>query len=461
MFAIFFVDAFASDNAERLQGMLLVPVLIGLTVPIALRIARTEGDPDFFNIIMAGLVAKLVFSFVRYLVAFHAYNGQSDMASYHQGGILYANSFRHFIFPSTGNLIGTNWIRVFTGFVYAFTGTSIVAGGFLYAWLSFVGFVLLTRAFKVGIPNGDIRRYTILVLFLPSLLYWPSSIGKEAWMMFGIGLSSYGIACVFARRSSGIVWTAVGIAAIIVVRPHIALIEFVGVVLAYALRRSSTRSMAAPALRVLGLVVVLALGLFLVSRTASFFGQEQLSVSSTLSDTTAQTAEGGSQFTPVRVRTPLDMAPAFATVFFRPFPFEAGSTQELATSLECLGVLVLLAAGWNRVRSVPRLVRTTPYLTYALGYVMAFTFAFASFANFGILARQRVQALPFLLVLVALPRFVDLTAPAEEPTLQAVPEPEPERPRFGPAHRTRRPPRPGVAAPAIGGHRSGGPDAAR
>lgn len=426
--------------------------------------ARSQDDPTYFGIVMSAAVAKLVFAFVRYFVAFEVYKGQADMVSYHNGGLTYVDSFRRLIVPQTGNVIGTNWIKVFTGFVYSISGASIVSGGFIFAWIGFVGFVLLARAFAVAVPIGDVRRYTILVLFLPSLLYWPASIGKESWMMFGIGLSSYGIACIYARRSIGTVWFALGIGAIILVRPHVALIEFVGIVLAYALRRSPDRTLAGAAFRIVGLLVVVALGLFLVSRTASFFGQERLSVDSTLTDTASRTSEGGSQFTAVQVRSPLDMVPAFATVFFRPFVFEAGSTQELLSALECMGVVVLLAASWNRLRSIPRLVRTVPYLSYCIGYIGGFTFAFASFSNFGILARQRVQAVPFLLVLVALPRFRDLVeadAPPE-PTLQVVPEPSPVVPRFGPQHRSRRPPRPGVTAPAIGGPRSDtGPDGVR
>ena len=35
-----------------------------------------------------------------------------------------------------------------------------------------------------GLPTGDHRRYALLVFFMPSLLFWPSSIGKESWMLF-------------------------------------------------------------------------------------------------------------------------------------------------------------------------------------------------------------------------------------------------------------------------------------
>ena len=42
-------------------------------------------------------------------------------------------------------------------------------------------------------------------------------------------------------------------------------------------------------------------------------------------------------------------------------------------------------------------------MIFSLAYVAAFVFAFSVVGNFGILARQRIQVLPFLLVLLALP----------------------------------------------------------
>ena len=49
-------------------------------------------------------------------------------------------------------------------------------------------------------------------------------------------------------------------------------------------------------------------------------------------------------------------------------------------------------------------MRTNPYVTFAVVYALAFIIAFAGFANFGILARQRTLMLPFFLVLLALPK---------------------------------------------------------
>jgi hypothetical protein len=50
-------------------------------------------------------------------------------------------------------------------------------------------------------------------------------------------------------------------------------------------------------------------------------------------------------------------------------------------------------------------------VAFALTYVGLFVVAFASVGNFGILVRQRVQVMPFLLVLLVVP------VSAQSPTL--------------------------------------------
>jgi hypothetical protein len=144
-------------------------------------------------------------------------------------------------------------------------------------------------------------------------------------------------------------------------------------------------------------------------------------ISSRLTYTENQTADGGSEFSPIAVNTPLDMVPAFATVFFRPFLYEASNVQALLSSAECAFLLLLACASWKRLRSIPRLIRSTPYVAFSIGYVLVFVYAFASFSNFGLLARQRVQALPFLLVLFALPEFQTLPPRVRSQRTRAVP----------------------------------------
>jgi hypothetical protein len=341
------------------------------------------------------------------------------------------------------------FIKVFTGVVYAVLGISRVTAFFVFAWIGFLGLLLLARAFRVAVPQGDSRRYLILVLFLPSLIYWPSAIGKEAWMMLVIGLCAYGIACLLRGRSSGVVPLGLGLVGTVFVRPHIGLIIFIGFVGAMLLRRAPAKTYAAPLFRLLGLGALLVVGLLLVSQTASFLNEQSLdseTVSNALSSNETQTADGGSQFSPIVVRTPVDLGPAFVTIMYRPFPFEASNPQSFAAAMEGAVLLVLSLVAWKRIRAIPRMVRDTPYVTFCAGYVLAFVFAFSSFSNFGILARQRVQVLPFYLVFLALPEFQTLpSVKAARERLRSKPRPLTRAPR----RRARRP-YPTAALPAAG-----------
>jgi hypothetical protein len=412
-FVVLFVVAIQGADNELLHALTIAPILILLTVPLAFHIAKREGDPTLAGIVMAGAIAKLLGALVRYYVAYVVYSGVSDATQYDQSARQLAPDFRRLIFslealPERDTFVGTNFARVVTGVEYAIFGAGKIAGFLVFSWLAFLGLLLFARAFRIGVPGGDGRRYLILVLFLPSLVYWPSAIGKEAWMILGLGLCSYGIACFFRRRSTGALALVPGLFAVMMMRPHLGLVLFVGLVFAMLVRKSPARSYAAPLARIIGLGALLVLGLILAGQTASFLGQESLtteSVSVELNETGDQTGEGGSAFTPVRVNTPLDLLPAFVTVYFRPFVFEVDSAQGLLTAGEGALLVVIAIASWRRLRSIPRLLRTTPYVAFAIGYVLAFTYAFSSFGNFGILARQRSQALPLLLVLFALPLF--------------------------------------------------------
>jgi hypothetical protein len=436
-YVVLFVVAVINADTELLQALTIAPVLILLTVPIALRIARKEGDPTLARIVMAGVVAKLLAALVRYYVAFVVYHGVSDAAQYDVTGRQLAPDFRRFIFTADiGKVVGTGFTKILTGIVYAIFGVGRIGGFLVFAWLAFLGLLLFARAFRMGVPDGDGRRYLLLVLFVPSLLYWPSAIGKEAWMMLGLGLCAYGIACLFQRRSSGALALAFGLFAVLMIRPHLSLILFVGLVFALLVRRAPARTYAAPLARLLGFGVLLVLGVFLAGQTASFLGQESLTTESVhveLSAAETKTGEGGSAFTPVRVNTPLDIVPAFGTVFFRPFVWEAGNTQGLLSALEVTALLGLCIAARKRLRAIPRLIRTTPYVAFCVGYVLAFVYAFSSFGNFGILARQRVQALPLLLALLVVPPFRQAGTEPASPVAQGTPPRREPSPRVGPS----------------------------
>ncbi len=134
-----------------------------------------------------------------------------------------------------------------------------------------------------------------------------------------------------------------------------------------------------------------------------------------LSRTQEQTSQDGSEFESVAARSPVDVPFAAFSVLFRPLPVEARNAQSLLASLE--GALLLFLFIKHRrylANFIPR--RSSPYLAFVSTYSLLFVIAFSNFDNFRILARQRVQLFPFLLVLLAVPRPKPRRVSAEEIT---------------------------------------------
>lgn len=389
-------------------AFLVAPLLVAATVPLARRMARAEGDPRIARLVLLALVAKLAASLVRYTVAFDVYGGVADASAYAEAGARLAPLYRLGLVSADlgAPLVGTGFLRLVTGMVFAVIGPTTLGGFLVFSWFGFWGMYCFFRAFRVGYPDGDWRRYALLVFFLPSLLFWPSSIGKEAWMVASLGVAAYGAARLLTARGGGAALLVVGLAGGALVRPHMAVLLAGSAAIAFLLRRSPGQaSPVAPVTKLLGAVAMAAVCVLLLIQAARFFqveGRGLDAVDSVLSQTQDQTSQGGSEFDAVRVRSPLQLPQALLTVLYRPFPFEATSVPTLVASLEGLGLLGITLLSLDRLRVLPRKLLSSPFLTFCAVYTLLFATVFSTFGNFGLLTRQRAQLFPFVLVFLAL-----------------------------------------------------------
>lgn len=420
---VIMVGAMLFSGSFNLFGFVVqLPLLTLLTIPIARRIARNDRDPDMLWFVMAAFSAKMLGALVRYYFTYVAYVSAGDAEEYDAFGRYLMPYYRSFNFsPDVGQVPGTGFMKMVTGILYSVAGSSKLGAFMVFSWLGFIGLLLCWRAFKRAVPTGDARRYSLLVLFLPSLLYWSSALGKDAWAVFGLGVCSYGVARIMTKKIfSGLLILVVGLAAVVMIRPHVGLTVGSGLVLAALLYKPSKKSALNPFIRVITFGLLLVMMLVLISQTEKFLGVETLNqetVNSQLARAEGRTIEAGSVFTPVPVNTPLDLPYATITVLFRPFPWEAHNGQSIATTAEGMFLLILTIRGWRRLLSLPRSARREPYIAYCLGIMLTFVFAFSSFSNFGILARQRCQVIPFFLALICLQQYrrKDPLAPLGEP----------------------------------------------
>lgn len=418
------IGAFASLLAWMMEHRsydtwAVLPVAIGLLVisfPLLRAAVRVEQDERIRHLLWFALGAKLLAAVPRYIVAFDVYDGAADAAMYSRVGADLARQFRdgEFVVELGRPVQGTGFVQILTGGVFSVTGATTLGGFLVFAWIGFWGLYLFHRAFVRACPEGDHWRYARLVLLLPSLLFWPASIGKEAWMCLGLGCVAYGAARLLTHARAGLLTIAVGSLAIGVVRPHIAALLGFAVFTAFLVRRPPARTSIFAPMKKLAVVLVLGIGLvYAVGQLENFFGVDSFdreAVTATLDEVARRTGQGGSQFVEASSTdlNPSRFPEAFVNVLFRPFPWQANNAQAVVASLESLVLMGVFITGWRRiVRAVVSVLRQ-PYIMVCTIYTVLFVYGFSAFSNSGVLVRQRVQVLPFVLALLCLPAQAEI-----------------------------------------------------
>jgi hypothetical protein len=396
-------------------AFVIVPVLAALTLPVLRRAARLDPDPaGIYKLMVLGFGAKMLGTLARYAVTFGVYADRADATGYHGAGERLAAAFhdgpRAFSLAAEidlPELTGTPFIGLVTMIAYLIIGPSQLGGFLIFSWLSFWGMFWFYRASVVAFPEANHRRYAMLLFFLPTMIYWPSSLGKEAWMIFTMGLATYGVALVLKHKPLGYLTSALGLTGTAMVRPHVTVLIFMSLFFAYILRRRSWReSRLGPVGKVAGVAILLVAGGVVLMQAASYFELDQVdsqSATSVLDRADHQSGQGGSEFENGRPASPAQFPAAMLAVLFRPFLWEASNPQAGIAALEGTLLLVLFGASLGRLVRLPQYLFRVPYVAYCLAFVTMFVFAFSSIGNFGIMTRQRTQVFPFLLVLLAIP----------------------------------------------------------
>ena len=394
-------------NYNAWSALLVVPLLGGASLLVLRRLAQRNGNAALMPLFAAAFVGKAIGCAARYFVAFGVYDGQADATNYHDVGRTIAEQFRRgdFSVDLGSGSTSTNVTKVVTGLVYTVIGPSKAGGFFVFSVAGFWGLYLTFRAFQIAVPTGSRKRYAVLLLFLPSLVFWPSSIGKEAWMMLALGLVAYGAARLFTYQRWAYTCLTLGLAGALAVRPHIAVVAAVALLAGYLVRpRRRSGPLGGGIGKLVGIGALLVVGVLGAGQVQEALRLDDSgSLTQALDVAQARTSQGGSSFQAARVNSVLDVPWATITVLFRPFPNEATSGQALISSLEGALLLVVFVASWRRLKRVPRVALRNPYVMFATAYTLIFIFAFSTFGNFGIITRQRVQLLPFVLLLLCLP----------------------------------------------------------
>ena len=381
-------------------GLAVACGAVALSVPVFGRIGHRFPDLEMAGIMRLALGAKLLATLPRF-------EAREDSVDYYRVGASLANSFRRLDFTvDTGRSIpGTGSVRYLTGLVEVVTLEDEFATFVVFSLFGFVGSILFVMAFREALPTFDTRRYALLLLFWPSLVYWPSSIGKESVILLGLGTVAYGGAKLLRGDLHGLLITTIGMLAVALVRPHVALIAMTALVAAVivgAPGRGAMRTVARVAL-IAALVVGGSVASDAVEALSDIDGLNPTGIEAALDLVNTRSSQGGSHFEAARVDGIVEYPWGFVTVLFRPFPHEASNAAMLLTSFEALVLAALMVAAVPRLAAAVRSLRSEPFVAYAVTFTVVFVYLFSALGNFGILARQRAMTIPLVLLVVALP----------------------------------------------------------
>jgi hypothetical protein len=405
----------AAQFSSNPFGVVIVAIVIWLASrPIIRWVVEKEQNPWLLRILTWSLLLHLLAAPAQIFVVNHLYHGIADWVRYEtQGGIL-APDFRAFNFTlahaNVRGIVNDGSVSIFAGVVMAIVGVNQLATFLAFSWFSWLGTILFYRAFTTTFPEAKRghRRYAYLVFFLPSTIFWTADISKEAMMTISLGIVAFGCAKVLTRAAGGFRIVTLGVAAGALVRPNELLVVLGGFAVALMVRPSGGRGRQNPVTRVAGLLfmgLLLSVSIYLTLHYLKLGGNGSTTID--LGNTTKNNQGSGAGFgssgltySSSPLRWPIDAY----TVLFDPLPINAHGSGEYAAAVENAVILGIVVASWRQLRIMPRAAFARAYVMMCLVYSIVFVYAFAALGNLGLIYRERVMLLPFLMVLFAIPR---------------------------------------------------------
>jgi len=389
--------------------VVVAAVIILASRPIIAWVVEKEHNPWLLRILTWSLVIHLLAAPAQIFVVDHFYHGVADWIRYDTQGSILAPNFRTFNFTLAGanvrGIVNDGSVSIFAGVVMAIVGVNQLATFLVFSWLSWLGTILFYRAFTLTFPEAvrGHRRYAYLVFFLPSTIFWTADVSKESIMTISLGLVAFGCAKVLRRAPGGFRLITFGALVGALIRPNELFVVLAGFAVALMIRPGAdTRQSFGTLKRVAGLTFMALLLATSVWMTIHYLklGTSSTALNNTTANNSVYGGSGGLTYSSSPARWPIDAY----TVLFDPLPINFHGSGELAAAFENTVLLVIVFASWRQLRMLPRAAFARPYVMLCTVYSVLFVYFFAALGNLGLIYRERVMLLPYLLVLFAIPR---------------------------------------------------------
>jgi hypothetical protein len=384
------------------SSLVCVPLLAIVSYAGVAHVA--QGKRYLKRLLSAGLVAHMAVSSVYLWMGFYVYGAAVDAFHYWTVGGELTRDF---------SVVGwsafhppywsTNLINNISGIMMLLIGDGLPTLFITFALAAFWGAFFFYRAFEIALPEGDKWLYGLLIFLSPSILFWSSSLGKDALAQLFVGVTCYGFARLNHRAGvKGVLLCAAGLGGVLLVRAHVAAMLAMGMTFPYALGKSKGKGVN-KIVKVLIIPILLGGTYFLVSQAGRFLGVEGTNAAGGIEKVNTITKNnqvGGGSFNE-ESSLPIRIAESPFLVF-RPFPWEVHSAMAAVASIESTGWLLLC---FSRRRVIWFALKhwRDPYIGFILTYSVIFSVVFAAASsNFGIVVRQRIMMVPLALMLICL-----------------------------------------------------------
>jgi len=291
--------------------------------------------------------------------------------------------------------LGTRGVALFTSFFTQGFGLSLLGTFLIFQIFGFIGLLAFDAALRqVTVDKSrQIRRLATLIVFLPSISFWSSAIGKDSLSFMAMGLALWA-ALNLKRR---VLLMVIAILVMLFVRPHMAGMMVIGLAGSMVFQRNTSIIQriifGAAALAATAVLVPLGLNYAGVGENAS-----SDEVFNYIDGRQLQNLEGGSSVDIASMNLPMKLF----TYLFRPLPFEANSIFSLLASVDNMILLFLFITG---IRAA--LKKKLPIQFAAHNRMFLWIYCFVAWfilasttANLGIAMRQKWMFAPMLIFLL-------------------------------------------------------------
>lgn len=385
---------------------MLFEQIINLAVAIAgacvatLIFVKREQDHFIKVILIAGIVLRVVGS-VGYFTLLETAYGHGDYTLYLSHGDRFV---RNITDPTAspyspgdyfGRWVGTPAVVTVTGSVMLLVGNDPIPVFIVFSVIGFIGCALFGVASKKSFPNIDNRAYYSWIMLYPSLWFWGSPVGKDGLVLLGIALTVLGMVGTRGRRN--FLQIVCGIGLTVAIRPQYALILIASILGGSAIGLRDGSNLAKRVATVCVLLVGAGYALSTVSSILGFDVTNQQQLESWVEWRGEVSAYGGSGFE--TASNPL--SGAFITLF-RPLPWEAKGLLMLITSLEVVGLWILVVSRWRGIARFFRQYSRHELFWISSLFVLLLAGAIGmTVGNFGTIVRQRIHIYPLMFIIVS------------------------------------------------------------